>query len=260
MKKQILNLLVSQNIRLGPNITLLKLSSCCSQPLEALPGQFAQVRIDGAAPKVFLRRPISIHYLCKDTNELWLLVHAIGTGTKVLANQLPGTILNMIAPLGNHFTMPISSGAARALLVGGGIGMAPLLFLGATLRDNGCEPIFLLGAKGKEELVQLDEFAKYGKVYVTTEDGSLGEKGLVLQHSVLEDAFDAVYTCGPKGMMIAVAKYAATRQIPCEVSLENVMACGIGACLCCVEDTVVGYKCVCTDGPVFNITKLKWQL
>ena len=139
--------------------------------------------------------------------------------------------------------------------------MAPLLFLGAALRAKGLEPTFLLGAKQKEHLVQLDEFEKYGKVCVTTEDGSYGEKGVALQHSILQDcafAFDAVYACGPKGMMMAVAKYAASRYIPCEVSLENVMACGIGACLCCVEDTIAGYKCVCTDGPTFNIAKLKW--
>ncbi|MDR2496381.1 MAG: dihydroorotate dehydrogenase electron transfer subunit [Tannerellaceae bacterium] len=258
MKKHILDLIISDNIRLGPGIALLKLSSQSPLP-EMLPGQFAQLRIDSASPQVFLRRPISIHYFNKDTNELWLLVHAVGAGTRALADLPSGSIVNMIAPLGNHFTMPLVPGATRLLLVGGGIGLAPLLFLGATLRDKGFEPTFLLGARQKEHLVQLGEFEKYGKVGITTEDGSLGEKGVVLQHSLLNDkAFDAVYACGPKGMMMAVAKYAADRYIPCEVSLENVMACGIGACLCCVEDTIVGYKCICMEGPTFNIAKLKW--
>lgn len=129
------------------------------------------------------------------------------------------------------------------------------------MRRRGFEPLFLLGAKTGEGLVQLKEFEKYGTVYITTEDGSLGEIGLVLHHPVLKkNRFGRVYTCGPKGMMVAVAKYTNDYSIPCEASLENLMACGIGACLCCIEDTTRGYKCVCSEGPVFNIAKLKWLI
>ena len=92
----------------------------------------------------------------------------------------------------------------------------------------------------------------------TTEDASLGEKGFVTNHSVLNEKFDKIYTCGPKPMMMAVAAYAKQNNIACEVSLENKMACGLGACLCCVEDTKEGHRCVCTDGPVFSIDELKW--
>ena len=112
-----------------------------------------------------------------------------------------------------------------------------------------------------KDLLQLEEFVKYGEVYTTTEDGSHGEKGYVTQHSILNKVrFEQIYTCGPKPMMVAVAKYAKSNQIECEVSLENTMACGIGACLCCVENTTEGHLCVCKEGPVFNINKLLWQI
>ena len=125
----------------------------------------------------------------------------------------------------------------------------------------GCKPVFLLGARSKNDLLQLDEFARFGEVYTTTEDGSMGEKGYVTMHSILQQTrFDMIYTCGPKPMMMAVAKYAKSKGTNCEVSLENMMACGIGACLCCVENTTEGHLCVCKEGPVFNINKLLWQI
>lgn len=117
----------------------------------------------------------------------------------------------------------------------------------------------MLGGRSAENLLQLNDFAAFGTVYSTTEDGSYGEKGFVTQHSVLESQdFKAIYSCGPTPMMKAVAAYAGRKNIFCEVSLENTMACGFGACLCCVTDTTEGHLCVCTDGPVFNISKLKW--
>jgi dihydroorotate dehydrogenase electron transfer subunit len=171
-----------------------------------------------------------------------------------------GESLNLILPLGNSFTIP-SSNDTRVLLVGGGVGVAPLLYLGSILQKQGFEVNFLLGARSKADLLQLCEFEKYGNVYTTTEDGSHGEKGYVTQHSILEGSnFDLIYTCGPTPMMKAVAAYAANSNVECEVSLENTMACGIGACLCCVTDSTDGHVCVCTEGPVFNITKLKWQI
>ena len=107
----------------------------------------------------------------------------------------------------------------------------------------------------------IDEFEKYGRVCLTTEDGTAGERGFVTNHSVLDEIrFDRIATCGPKPMMVAVAKYAKARGIECEVSLENKMACGVGACLCCVEKTADGNVCVCKEGPVININKLLWQI
>ena len=105
-----------------------------------------------------------------------------------------------------------------------------------------------------------DEFKKYGRVYVTTEDGSEGEKGFVTNHSILsQEQFDRISTCGPTPMMKAVARLAVAKGIAREASLENLMACGLGACLCCVEKTTEGNVCVCKDGPVFNIQSLLWE-
>ena len=171
-----------------------------------------------------------------------------------------GDFLNCVIPLGNGFTMP-SSPQEHPLLVGGGVGVAPLLYMGDCLRQMGCQPTFLLGARSEKDLLEREYFERIGRVFVTTEDGSCGEKGFVTNHSILEkEHFDRIYTCGPKPMMMAVGKYAKQNQIFCEVSLENKMACGLGACLCCVEKTTEGNICVCTEGPVLNIFKLLWQV
>ena len=120
--------------------------------------------------------------------------------------------------------------------------------------------MFLLGGRTADDLMQLDLFEQYGRVYVTTEDASKGEKGFVTNHSILsKEQFDSVSTCGPKPMMVAVARWAASAGVPCEASLENLMACGLGACLCCVEKMADGHNlCVCKEGPVFKTEKLSW--
>ena len=248
-----------ENVRLHPKYCLLKLTA--EKPLpEMVPGQFVQIRVDGS-PQTFLRRPISINYVDKSANELWILVQLIGEGTRRMAEYRPGDIMNIMLPLGNGFSMPQSGGTSFPLLVGGGVGTAPMLYLGETLKSIGYKPEFLLGARSKEDVMQLAEFEKIGTVHITTEDGSMGEKGFVTNHSVLtQKKIDCIYTCGPKPMMVAVAGYAKASGITCEVSLENMMACGIGACLCCVENTVKGNVCVCTEGPVFNINQLTWQI
>jgi len=228
-----------------------------------LPGQFVEVRIDGVAD-TFLRRPISINFLDKTANELWLLVAMVGEGTRRLGRLSAGDVLNCVLPLGNGFRLPVVSASVsdmhrqRFLLVGGGVGVAPLLFLGAELKAMGAEPTFLLGGRSAADLLELDEFSKYGAVCVTTEDGSMGEQGFVTNHSVLTGHFDRIYTCGPTPMMKAVARYARETGVYCEASLENMMACGLGACLCCVEKTTDGNLCVCKDGPVFDIRRLLW--
>ncbi len=223
------------------------------------PGQFVQVRIDGSQG-TFLRRPISIHFVDFVANELHLLVQVVGAGTRWLSMLKAGDVLNVLLPLGNGFTLPTDA-EEKPLLIGGGVGVAPLLWLGCCLKERGCQPSFLLGARSKDDLLQLSRFEEYGPVHVTTEDGSAGELGFVTQHSLLQgQKVSSIACCGPKPMMVAVAKYARQHGIPCEVSLENMMACGLGACLCCVEDTQRGNVCVCTEGPVFNIDDLRWQI
>ena len=258
MKKYILDLRVKSVEKVGGRYSLLKLTH--EQPLpEMVPGQFVEVRVDNS-PSTFLRRPISINFVDRDANELWLLVAAIGEGTRHITTLKPGDTLNCVLPLGNGFTMPTSQGQ-KFLLVGGGVGVAPLLYFGKRIKDMGAEPVFLLGARTDKDLLELDEFAKIGRVCITTEDGSAGEQGFVTNHSILQrESFDMISTCGPKPMMVSVARYANKANVECEVSLENKMACGVGACLCCVEKTSKGNQCVCKDGPVINIKNLLWEL
>ena len=258
MKKYLLDLKVVANERLASNFVLLKLQGDQSLP-DMLPGQFAELRVDDA-PHTFLRRPISINFVDRQQNSVWFLIQLVGEGTKRLATLELGSVVNVLLPLGNGFAMP-KRADEQLLLVGGGAGTAPMLYFGEQLQQKGIHPSFLLGARTASMLLQLDEFSKYGDVYTTTEDGSHGEKGFVTQHSILSDKhFDRICCCGPKPMMLSVARYAKAQGITCEVSLENKMACGLGACLCCVENTTAGHVCVCTEGPVFNINDLLWQI
>ncbi len=291
MKKFVLDLTVKSVERIHERYVLMKLTD--GKPLpEMLPGQFVEVRVDGS-PNTFLRRPISINFVDYENNELWLLVATVGDGTRWMASLKAGDTLNCMLPLGNGFSLPadntdhsplfrrgvggeaplleIGVGGEAPLLVGGGVGVAPLLYLGAVLKSKGIEPTFLLGARTAQDLLMLDAFRKYGRVLTTTEDGSEGEKGFVTNHSVLlKEHFDLILCCGPTPMMKAVARYARQAKICCEVSLENLMACGLGACLCCVEKVASTEKtadgkpvatnvCVCKEGPVFNINRLLWQ-
>lgn len=258
MKKYILDLTVNSVEALSDKHVLIKLTD--DKPLpEMLPGQFVEVRVDNS-PSTFLRRPISINNVDYDHNELWLLVAAVGDGTRQLQKLQKGDRLNCVLPLGNSFTIPTDS-TQKVLLVGGGVGVAPLLYFGKRIKAMGGEPTFLLGARSAKDVLERELFEQVGRVFITTEDGSEGEKGFVTNHSVLaQEHFDRISTCGPKPMMMAVARYAFKNDIECEVSLENKMACGVGACLCCVEKTVEGNKCVCKEGPVMNIKKLTWQI
>ena len=258
MKKYAKDLLVAAVEHPHQLYVLLKLTD--TQPLpEMRPGQFVEVKIEGS-PSTFLRRPISINYVDRANNQLWLLVKKAGDGTRQLATLQPGDKLNLVFPLGNGFS-PVKRAGERVLLVGGGVGVAPLLDYGKYLKDNGAQPIFLLGARSATDLLELDMFERIAPLHITTEDGSQGEKGFVTQHSLLKrDTFDRISVCGPKPMMVSVARYAKQANIPCEVSLENMMACGLGACLCCVEKTVKGNVCVCKEGPVFDINDLTWTI
>jgi len=217
-------------------------------------GQFVQVRVEGCQ-KAYLRRPISVHDVDYQHNTIDLLIQEKHEGTKTLCNLPVGAKVNIVLPLGNGFTMPDKND--NVLLVGGGIGIAPLLYFAKTCKDLTTK--FLLGGRSESDLMLLDRFREIGDVFVTTDDGSMGEKGFVTQHSVWNTLkINKIYTCGPIPMMKAVAKIAREKDIWCEVSLENQMACGIGACLCCVENTTEGNVCVCKEGPVFNIERLLW--
>lgn len=257
MAKYLNDFIVQESIKLTPKYQLIHLQAPTGASLDSIaPGQFIQIRIDNTA-STFLRRPISIHDVDYTRNQLSILVCRAGDGTNAICDLPVGKAINIMWPLGNSFTIPRSS-SAKTLLVGGGVGVAPLLFLGKQLKLNYFTPTFLLAARTVNDLLQIDQFSKYGPVHVSTDDGSAGQKGLITQNTILSENFDHIYCCGPMPMMKAIARICKERGIDCQVSLENVMACGIGACLCCVEKTVKGNRCVCTDGPVFNITQLTW--
>lgn len=255
MAKRIDDFKIVENKRLTDDLFILELSGN-EYLTDFKPGQFVQVKVEGS-PGTFLRRPISIHDVNYSRNTFKLLIQVAGQGTSALSCLEKGDILNLVYPLGNSFTVPSLN--ERLLLVGGGCGVAPLLFLGRHLNSIGYLPDVLLGFRNSERIIEIDEYQKIGKLFLTTEDGSMGEKGYVTNHSVLSGkSYDRIYCCGPDSMMRAVAGFCKNNDIACEVSLENLMACGFGICLCCIVNTVRGNLTTCIDGPVFNITELKW--
>lgn len=217
------------------------------------PGQFVQILVPDCNG-VFLRRPISI-YRSTETH-LYLLIQKVGRGTERLSEARVGDRMKVLMPLGNGFDAPKGN---RPLLIGGGVGIAPLLMQGEWLQSQGIQPTYLLGARSAHLFGDLKPFENSGTLFITTEDASMGEKGYVTNHSVLsQESFTDLYTCGPTPMMKAVVTWAKAHDVRCQVSLENLMGCGVGVCLCCVEPTVSGHKAVCTDGPVFDMNELLW--
>lgn len=222
---------------------------------DVLPGQFAEVEVPGS-PDVFLRRPLSVYSVNKRKNTISFYVKIIGKGTERLAELLPGERVSLIYPLGNHFNLATKG---KVLLVAGGTGVAPMLMLSTKLREAGASPTLIIGGRSADDIHINDAYLKVASVFVTTEDGSLGTTGRVSDHPLLKEEFDfeKIYTCGPELMMKALSKIAKEKGVPCEVSLENTMACGFGACLCCVVKTTEGHQCVCTEGPVFDSLSLE---
>lgn len=251
MKKQITDFTIVAKRVYNETYFALKLQHPDRLP-EIEAGQFVEVEVPGNK-QVMLRRPISIHDVDTENNTLTLLVQVVGKGTRTLATLKEGDTLNLVYPLGHGFSIE----GERVLLVGGGAGIAPLLHLSKCFASKGIRPTVLLGGRTEALIPVRDEFKPYGELCFATEDGSLGEKGMVTQHSMFSADYDHIYTCGPTPMMKAIARFAMANNIECELSLENMMACGIGACLCCVVDSDQGHKCVCKEGPVFKATQLK---
>ena len=256
MQKRIEDLTVTSIRSLADSVFVIEAASFSGLP-EIKAGQFVQVLVSGS-PSTFLRRPVSVHDADYSASTLSFLIEVVGAGTEQLSKLKPGDIVNIIYPLGNSFTLP--SSGEKVLLAGGGCGMAPLLYLGRKVKETGAEPHFALGFRNRTRIIEYDELRKIGPVYLSTEDGSEGYRGFVTDIPEFRDEeWDRVYCCGPEPMMKAVAGICRVRNIFCEVSLENLMACGMGICLCCIVPTTSGNLCSCTDGPVFNILDLKWQ-
>lgn len=223
-------------------------------------GQFVNIRVsDNLEP--LLRRPISIHGV--KASKVKIIYEILGKGTQVLSARKPGEFLDIIGPLGKGFDYPrqlIKSTPAKNILIAGGMGVAPLVFLAEKLKLS--QPLVLIGARTKEQILCLSEFKALGcRVKLATDDGSIGFKGRVtdLLSIVLEQTKPlGLFSCGPHLMLKTVAQIAHENKINAQLSLEEHMACGIGACLGCEVLTKTGYKSVCKDGPVFSSEELIW--
>ena len=249
------------NNRVGPEYYRIGLKSLGGYT-SAKPGQFIMLRFPGQiAP--FLRRPFSIHRIIasdKHTTGIELLYKVVGEGTKKLSECKKGDFVDILGPLGNGFSF--SDHYKRIFIVAGGIGVAPMIFLASTLQINGVdltECHVFLGGRSRDDLLCQDEFIGMGiTVCVTTDDGSVGDKCLVTHP--LETASkmrrpDIIYACGPLEMLKCVVGIAEKHTVPCQISIETTMACGMGACLgCAVErkDSSGNYMHACLDGPVFD--------
>jgi len=256
-KKFVHDFKVVENVKLNSTNFLIKIKCDTTLP-EIKPGQFVNVEVKDAT-EVFLRRPFSIFEVDYPNNTLSMIIKILGRGSRKLTEIKAKDSISIVYPLGKSFTYPERND--KILLIGGGSGVAPMLFLAKESGLSVKDVDILLGARTREDHVDVSEYANYANLHYASEDGSLGEKGFVTQHSVFTNnlkAYDKVYACGPDGMMRAIAKEAKAAGVFCEVSLENLMACGFGVCLCCIEPTNKGNQCVCTDGPVFNINELKW--
>jgi dihydroorotate dehydrogenase electron transfer subunit len=231
----------------------------------AKPGQFVEVRCS-AACEPLLRRPLGIHRIHADGIEM--LYEVVGKGTDILSRKKPGEALDIIGPLGNGFAAGAGSRLpGSSIVVAGGIGVAPLMALATALRKKKRSTTVLIGARMKSHVLCAAEFKALGcAVIVTTDDGSQGRKGFVtdaLKDLLRGEPVAHMYACGPTPMLKAVAAIAQEKNIPCQVSLEEHMACGVGVCLGCpvkVRKDLVDteYKMVCKDGPVFDAAQIVW--
>ncbi len=225
--------------------------------IRALPGQFTMIRGAEWGDAPLLPRPMS--YLTAGTTPS-VLIKVVGEGTQRMARAEPSEPFTLLGPLGNTWRAP--GAGRRPVLVAGGVGIAPLLFLARTFATAGVRPIALYGGRTARDLPLEDELADVSDMHLSTEDGSRGLSGRVTE--LLAKHFSEgsdVYTCGPDRMMAAVAKLCAERDIPCEASLETPMACGYGVCLGCPVATTEGsYLYACTQGPCVDARRIEWEL
>lgn len=229
-----------------------------------IPGQFAMLSIARGGGMV-LPRPFSIHNFEHGGKVSWLefLFNVVGRGTAQLARLSVGSSIMILAPMGRGF--PDLPSGCQAVIVAGGMGIAPLLPLIVRLKAVHSSLSVFYGAKSHDDLVCLPELRDMGdiRIKITTEDGTGGKKGLVTQllsHDKEKgETKKTIYACGPEPMLQTVAEYARERTIPCWISIERRMACGVGACLSCVVKTSNGYQRVCCEGPIFNATDITWR-
>ena len=212
-------------------------------------GQFYMLRCWSAAETPVLSRPISVHDVDEREGTLTFLYQIKGEGTQKLAHLAWGQTLTLTGPCGNGFDVAAAAAAGRVAVVGGGIGVAPLLLLCRELAAAGCKPELYAGFR--DAPYALEDFLPYcAAISVATDSGAVGYHGLVT--GILHpEEFDLVLTCGPNVMMQGVYRLCTEKGVPCLASLERKMACGLGACLGCTCHTKVGPKTVCQDGPVF---------
>ena len=222
------------------------------------PGQFVHLRI-AEGTDFLLRRPFSVHR--RGGGHVELLYQVLGAGTRELSLKKPGDPMDVVGPLGHGWTLP--EDARHALLVAGGLGSAPLGMLAEDLAARGVAVVVAQGAPTAERLVGRGVFeAVARRIAYSTDDGSQGHHGFVTALSeefLAAEQFDAVYVCGPEAMQRIVAAQAEARGVYCEVSLERLMACGVGACLSCVVSTVHGLQRACVNGPVFEAADVLWD-
>lgn len=235
---------------------------CAEVARSACPGQFVHLRVgDGIDP--LLRRPLSVMLTQPDSGEVQILVRTVGRGTEIIASHDEGVMYDLLGPLGSGWMVP--EGGGGLILVAGGIGVAPLIFLADSQRMADPQPYLraLFGGATEDALVCWTEFSsRCDEFTAVTEDGSAGETGLVTD--VLEPELERrpapVYACGPDGMLAVVARICAEAGVPCQVSMEQWMGCGVGACLgCAIPASAGGYVRVCTEGPVFDATQIDWE-
>lgn len=240
----------------------------------AAPGQFVEVKASGTFDPL-LRRPFGVHRVKGKTLEI--LVEIVGKATEILAQKRPGEYLDIIGPLGNGFDFTQHSIRTTGyVLIAGGMGVAPLVFLAEKLvygsrfppeadRTVHKRPVVLIGARKKAHILCEKEFKKLGcEVRITTNDGSKGHKGKVTDLfnamlSTVNCQLSTIYACGPAPMLREVSRSARLCNLSAQLSLEAHMSCGIGACLGCVVKTLGGYKRVCRDGPVFRAQEIIWD-
>ena len=220
------------------------------------PGQFVEVAVDKA--KVLLNRPFSIFNFTPRMLEL--LVKPLGRASDALGQYESGDTLRVIAPLGRGFSQPDQT--AKVLLAGGGVGVAPLYYQARALNERGIRPTLVYGERTAPDSTLRKLLAEVADLHICTDDGSEGHHGFMMTHpAITEGNYTIMQVCGPMRMMQSLhAMYAGgtLHAKEAEFSLENKMACGLGACLCCVEQTTTGNRCVCSDGPVFNANELPW--